>query len=352
MKFKSKIFSRFELTQDFFRFLLVDRILIEKDNVVLVTGKRGDGKTSFALKSILGFYDMKRVEDLYNKEINRNSEEEKKVKLEGFTPFDFNLDLVFTRKELEERCRNNRRGFVLADEAVVNAARRNAMSQANKILHQIITINRKNLNTLFFCMPSIEDFDVSILQYVTHWIHIDDRGLAVVMLPSSKTIFGRKNWDVDRMKKIYDKFLEEKPGLTSVPYWLFDNFRGYIRFRKLTAGIERKYLQIAHDKKNKEIEENEKAKANKEIKKTFTDEQEGILSKIIRDLKSGKIHDNADYYSYASTLGFTKDKLNREVNKLLIESGEGRTSNRIIQENKKKEKEEFEKKAQATKIIY
>ena len=225
------------------------------------------------------------------------------------------------------------------------------MTKANKILHQIITINRKNFNTVFFCLPSIEDFDVSILQYVTHWIHIDDRGLAAILLPNPTSIFGRKKWDVDKMKKIYDKYLEDNPRSSQVPYWLFDNFRGYIRFKKLPKGIEEKYLSIAHKKKNAELEEAEKAE-KKESKFKYTDNQQTILNKLAEDLIGGKINDSSDYYKYCGELEFNKSRLNSVIGELLAKLGDGRTASQVIRDTKRNNEEVYQESQKVRRIIY
>lgn len=330
MKYKSKIFRQFEFTQQFFRFLLLDRIMIKKDNLVLITGKRGDGKTTMALKIINGFSNIEGLEEYYNKELNKRKEEKKEYKLNNFTPFNLETDMAFTRKGLQDLCKNLTRGFILADEAIVNAARKNTMTKANKLLHEVLTINRKNGNSVFFCLPSIEDFDISMLQYVTHWIHIDDRGLACVLMPEAKSIFGRKTWDVDGMKKTYDKFKEANPTLTSVPYWLFNNFRGYIRFRALTRLVEERYLKLANEKKNAETDIEIKLK---DRAPRIPQEKMDILEALTTKLMSGELTDSAEYYASCENLRFNKARLNKEVNELLAKRGDGRTANRVIKEN-------------------
>jgi len=50
------------------------------------------------------------------------------------------------------------------------------MTKDNKNLMRTITINRKNLNTIFLLLPSVEDIDVSILQYASMWLHVDSKG--------------------------------------------------------------------------------------------------------------------------------------------------------------------------------
>lgn len=339
MKFSSKIYRRFVFTQNFFRFLLVDRVKIEKDNIILVTGSRGSGKSTIALKIIMGFNDIEKVETYYNLERNIGKEEKKTYKLKEITPFNMEEDMAFQRNELQKLCRETKRGFILADEAVVNVARRQAMSKANKILHEILTINRKNFNTIFFCLPSVEDFDVAILQYITCWVHVEDRGLACVLMPGAKSIFGRKTWDIDKMKKTYDKFLEENPRATTVPYWLFDNFRGYIKFGKLNNDVEEKYLKIAHDKKNMDTEEDD---ASVKRKPRLDETTTKLLNEISEKIVSGEITDSANYYKYCGELDFSKTKLNKEINEILAKLGDGRTANKAIKENsdKKKVKEE------------
>ena len=176
----------------------------EKDNVILITGSRGDGKSTFAGKVLFQF--------------------------EDFDPF---KSMVYSKEGMFKLIKE-KNGFIWADESVVNAAKGNVMSRANKMLHEIMTINRDNFNMVFFCMPFVEDFDTKILQYVSMWVHIDSRGLGVVMMPSNKGIFGKRNWDIDSMKKIFDEFQKDAKGSVHVPYWVYPNFRGYVRFGKLT----------------------------------------------------------------------------------------------------------------------
>ena len=350
MKYKARIFNKFEFTHNFLRFLLADRILFKKDNLVLVTGRRGSGKTTLALKIVIGFDKLKEIEEYYNKEANKGKEEIKKYDLSTLKAFELENDMAFTRKKLQDLCRNTRHGFILADEAIVNTARRNAMTKANKILHEVLTINRKNANTVLFCLPSIEDFDISMLQYVTHWIHIHDRGVGAILLPEPRSIFGRKTWDVDRMKKVYEKFKEENPTIVQVPYWLFDNFRGYIRFGALRKDIEEKYLRIAHEEKNKDTEE--ELKKEEKPRQRLTDEKVKKINEIVEDLLSGKTVDTADYYANCAVLEFNRARLNREVTEILAKKGDGRNALRVIKENKEKDDASYEKRILEKRRVY
>lgn len=335
---KAKLYYKFVHTHEFYRFLLLDRIENKKDNIVLVTGKRGSGKSSFSIKIANGFKDWEKLESYYNKQNNIGNEEIINYKLKNYMDFDIDRDIVFDKNSLQKLCEDSRKGFIVSDEAIVSTGRRNSMTKTNKLLHQILTINRKNFNTIFFCLPSVEDFDLSILQYVSMWIHIDDRGLGVVLLPSIPSIFGRKSWDIDSMKKTYDKFLEENPTIVKVPYWLFDNFRGYIKFGAMNKELEEKYLSLAHEKKNIDSsgEKEEKEKNMKQV----DDTKKKIIKNIVDNIINGKLYDVAEYYKNCAMLDFKKDRLNRMVNDELLSRGDGRSYSKIIRENLNNHKQE------------
>ena len=332
MNKRAKQFKRYKHTHKFFRYLLIDRIKNKKDNVILVTGKRGSGKTTLALKIILGFSNIQENNEYYNQEKNEGKEEKEKYDLQEFTPFDMEKHMCFSKKDLQTLWKEERNSFILADEAIVNSNRRNSMTKANKILMEIATINRKNFNTVFFCIPGIEDFDIAMLQYVSHWLHIDDRGLGVVLLPNPPSLFGRTSWDIPAMKKIHEKFLEKNPTATGVPYWLFDNFRGYITFKGMGKKVEESYNRIAHEKKNRDSDEAE-ATENKLVRGRLEEDKQFKINKIVQQMVDGDIVTSKDYYAKAGGLEMSKDKFNKEVNKELFKLGVG-TFSQVLRNNK------------------
>lgn len=355
-----KKFRKLIITHNFIRFLLIDRIIDKKDNLILITGKRGSGKSTCALKLILGFNNMKKLQKVYTDEVNQIFNEDKcdvlydNTRIPELSLFDMDKDMVFQRSELQELCRDKSMGFILADEAVVNASRKQTLTRDNKKLHEIITINRKNYNTIIFCMPSIEDFDLSILQYVTHWIHIHDRGVACLFLPNKPSIFGKKSWDIDNMRKIHDKFLDDNPSAQSVPYDKFENFRGRIRFGALSKKQEENYLKIAHEKKNKDTENknNEKSKSFKPKKNRLNENEENIIKSICTELTNGKIHKIEDAISLAKDLKMGRSKITKEVNDYLCVMGEGRTFAKILKDNKIKNENSYTELIKKSSVIY
>ncbi len=332
MKYPGKKYWKNIISMKDFRFLLVDRIEYDLCNNILITGDIGSGKSTFFIKVASGFEDIEKLEKNCNDCLMKGQEP---IKLTGYTSFDMDRDVVYTIKSLQNSCMDNRKAIIGADEAVITLAKRNAMTRNNKQLHQIITIGRKNHNNLFLLLPSIEDVDTSILQYCSHWIHIDSRGLAVVFMPNPTSIFGKKRWDIDACRKTYEKLMENNPKMARPPYWCYSNFRGYMKFGKLSKRREEMYLELADRKKHEEAKKNmeKKPKKNK-----LDDESEGKIKEITEKLMSGELSNSMEYYEYCTSLQFRKDKFNRLINDKLLLLGAGKTASKLLAENKGKKK--------------
>lgn len=222
--YPAKIYKWTVLKLEDLKEMLLGRRANEKDNMILVTGARGDGKTTFTGKVMFLFDD--------------------------FDPY---KSMVYT-KEAMFKLIKQKNGYIWADEGVVNAAKGNVMTKANKLLFEASTINRDNFNIVFFLMPYVDDFDSKILEYCSMWIHIDSRGLAVLLVPMNKGLFGKANWDIIAMKKIYDEFLKDNKGLSHIPYWIYPNFRGYLKFGKLRKDQDIIIKEIKALRKNENLD--------------------------------------------------------------------------------------------------
>jgi hypothetical protein len=340
MRFPSKKFYGNFMSMKMLRYLVVDRVEQDNDNPILISGGRGIGKSTFFIKFASGFENIEQLERDCNKHL---IEGQKPFKLEGYTPFSMGRDIVYTVDELEKCCMENKKAIVGADEAVVSLSRRNSMTKINKQLHRTLTINRKNNNTIFLLIPNIEDVDVQILQYCSMWIHIDSRGLAVIFLPNNSGIFGKKRWDLDNARKIHDKIREDNPNIIKVPYWIYSNFRGYVKFGKLSKEREERYLKLADEKKNLESEKNQELG---EKTPRMNTEKQHIIKDIAQKLINGEISTTDEYYANCAVLQFKKDKLNRAVNDELLMRGEGKSAAKFLFTNKaaiktKKTKDNF-----------
>lgn len=172
--------------------------LVSSDSRIgVILGARGSGKTAFAVKLL---------ENLYSKT-------KKKCYAIGFDENEMPswIDVVSDISEI------NNNAFVLIDEGGVLFSSRNAMSNANKILSELILIARhKNLSILFISQNS-SNLDVNILRQADF----------LVMKPSSllQKDFERKIiQDVyEKTAKKFDKY-KSKKGITYIYSDLFNGF--------------------------------------------------------------------------------------------------------------------------------
>lgn len=284
--------------------MLINRRNNEKDNVVLITGARGDGKSTFAGKILFQF--------------------------EDFDPY---KSMVYNKEKMFELIRE-KMGYVWADEAVVNAARGNVMTRANKMLHEIVTINRDNFNIVFFCMPFIEDFDSKILQYVSMWVHIDSRGVGVLMLPSNKGIFGKKNWDINSLRKLYEEFIKDNQGIMHVPYWIYPNFRGYVKFGKLTKKQDEIVKEIKTLRKNENLEQEQKEEIVQEVKQ-MENYQKYSAKKLAEMVAKGEIRNIESFNYNCEEMKLDPRKMETKINTIFKKSNVGSTMRQLFKKYEK-----------------
>jgi hypothetical protein len=284
-----------------FKEMLLGRRANELDNMILVTGARGSGKTTFVGKICFLFDD--------------------------FDPYE---SMIYT-KEAMFKLIKKKNGYVWADESVVNAAKGNVMTRASKLLFESTTINRDNFNIVFFCMPFIEDFDSKILQYVSAWVHIDTRGLAVLMLPSNKGLFGKRNWDIIAMKKLFDEFQKDNQNLSHIPYWIFSNFRGYIKFGKLTENQDKIVKEIKYLRKNENLDKQTQEEVVIEVKE-LTNYQKYSSMKLAELVMKGEIRDIEVFKMQCTDLKIDFDVTLKKVDSILKRNNIQKTTKGLLKE--------------------
>ena len=172
---------------------------IESDSQIgIILGARGSGKTAFGIKMI---------ENIYSKY-------KEKCFAIGFKPEEFPswIRVVSDISELEND------SWVLIDEGGILFNSRSSMSNANKLLSQLILIARhKNINILFISQNS-SNLDINILRQAD-------------FLVLKKSSLLQKEFERKIIQKIYwgsqDKFkkYEEDKGLA---YIYSGKFRGFI----------------------------------------------------------------------------------------------------------------------------
>jgi len=274
--------------------MMIGRRDNEKDNMVLITGARGDGKTTITGKILFQF--------------------------EDFDPFVSNI----YSKEAMFKLIKKKRGYVWADESVVNAAKGNVMTRANKLLFEVSTINRDNYNMVFFLMPFVEDFDSKILQYISMWIHVDSRGLGVLMLPSNKGIFGKRNWDLIAMKKMFDEFQKDNQNTSHIPYWIFPNFRGYIKFGKLTQQQDAIVKEIKQLRKNENLDKEMQQEVTIEVK-NFENYSKYSAKKLAELVLKGELRSLEQFKATCIEMKLNFEDMLKKCDTIFRRSGIGKT---------------------------
>ncbi|MFH1641513.1 MAG: ATP-binding protein [Nanoarchaeota archaeon] len=116
--------------------------LLKGSNIVLITGKRGSGKTALGMKFL----------ELFKKHSKR------KLHAMGFSKLPFGIKNVNTIEDI----RNN--SVVLLDEGAINFSSRDTMKSANKELGKIMAIARhKNLSLILIAQNSAM-IDLNVLR--------------------------------------------------------------------------------------------------------------------------------------------------------------------------------------------
>lgn len=286
--------------------MLIARRQNEKDNVILITGSRGDGKSTLAGKILFQF--------------------------EDFDPYE---SIVYTKEAFFKQLKK-KNNYVWADEGVVNAAKGNVMSKANKLLFEGLTINRDNFNIVFFLLPFVEDFDSKILQYCSMWIHIDSRGLGVIMLPSNKGLFGKRNWDIDSMKKLFDEFQKENKKASHMPYWVYPNFRGYVKFGKLNQKQDSIVKEIKFLRKNENLDKQSQEEVVVEVKE-LTNYKKYSSIKLAEMVMKGELRDIETFKLHCTDLKLEFDETIKKVDSILKRNGLNKTTKALLKQYNKED---------------
>lgn len=206
--------------------ILRERQLNKFDVNVLVSGKRGDGKSTLIHKIMLRF------------------------KKDGFR---HRKHQVYDREDVMNLLAEQTFGFVWDDEAVNSGYKRDFQNQGQKELIKLITNFRDNYNLYFSAIPSFYSLDKDLRDLTFMHIHIIERGLAVILIALESSIHTADIWDTKNNMAIEQKENERvaKDPTKKFRYHLFSTFAGYLYFGDVTEKQREIYKKVKDEKRSK-----------------------------------------------------------------------------------------------------
>jgi predicted XRE-type DNA-binding protein len=222
-----------------------------KDAGIVITGDKGDGKTTLAYW-LASFADS-------NFSITRN--------------FIFNPHF----KIVSEKIWGMEESAPILDEGMKALYRQNWFKEAQKTLYQMLNTTRIMRNALFVCIPDWHDLRGGFMKtLVNYWIHIPTRGLGIVM-QKSPCEFEVDRWNIKENLKIfrdstrrisYADLGDDVNKLVSVHKKL-PNYIGYLLFPQMPPEEEAAYKAISDPTKKTMWDMNEDtAPESERMKKT------------------------------------------------------------------------------------
>lgn len=135
---------------------------VNYDNIIIISGSRGDGKTTSAIQ-IARWYNAVYFPD---------------------EKFDVSKYIVYNENEVKDKIMNLQpRAPLVCDEAVRFAMGQDWAQSENKEIIQLFAQMRTKQLTTIMCIPKMSWSQKKIQQMSTFWIKIYDRGFAVVFRP-------------------------------------------------------------------------------------------------------------------------------------------------------------------------
>lgn len=190
------------------------------DAIVTVAGRRGLGKTTFAINSALVCRQF---------------------------GLDFSLsDIYYGERSLAgavEKISKHRNRVYIFDEIIDLAYSRNAMTVLNKNLSRFFTKVRKMNNIVFLCIPRFKNLDTSLRNDAVHfWVEVFWRGECSMHRmsnnPSGEDPWGLEDKRVKLMKAYTQRDYEKLMGK-------YSSFKWFMKYPKMPAVIEKSYLQTS-----------------------------------------------------------------------------------------------------------
>lgn len=292
----SKKYYDFWWSQNALWFALLERLKIEKDAFVLITGDTGAGKSHF-----VGTFCFKHAIKEPNFVLN-----------DGTMMFKPKENFIIDADEFAYKMIMKEGQVLWLDEARRVANRRKWYSKINNAVADRKNQNRKLFNIYFLCMPFEREFDPVLASHLTLWIWIR-RGVGEVYCKRSG-VKGGTGLNIQRILEREEKYLKENPKKTIVNPTIHPEYLGRIAFSKLSEKLKKKYDELVKVKKaTGDLTDEEKKKFGIVDEKT----PENIIQNAIEKIKSEEIKDKKTLWDELKKIDLPYDKKIKILNHYL-----------------------------------
>lgn len=269
----------------------------EFDGNMAVSGDRGNGKSTLIAKIYYRF--------------------------DQFKPW---THQVYSREDVINLLRTQEYSLCWDDEAINSSYKREFQSKGQQELIKILTAYRDNYNVFTSAIPNFFSLDKDLRDLYFIHLHIIERGIAVVHMPSQGRLYSLDRWDAKHNEKIEGKWAKrkQKDANFKPPYHQLSTFRGYLYFEDMT--IKQKDLY-------KEIKRAKRAKAFLTAKEQAGEVKLSFSDKLYKLLMQGKL--SSDGLLQACLMeGKKYSIMSSTLNQLLRDAGERGTLKEYLVENR------------------
>ena len=289
----SRIFYDFWWTQKALWAAMMQRIALNKDNFVLISGDTGSGKSNF-----VGTFAFNFAEKQENMILKDGSKMFKSKDNFVIDPEEFSYKMIIKEGE-----------FLWGDEFRKAANRKNWYTALNKGIADRKNTNRKLGNTYWVCMPLEREFDTTLAPHLTLWIWIR-RGVGEIYCKRGG-IKGGKGLDILTILEREDRYFKENPDKTFVNPTIHPEYVGRIAFSEMSEKNRKRYSELIKLKKAAgDLTEEEKLKFGI----TMETSPEEIIKNSIQKVKDGKITSKKELWESLSEIKDPDDKKLKSLN--------------------------------------
>lgn len=304
--------------------VVVATLLNRFDFFMVVSGSRGNGKSTFAIRLAQGvsreftylynfdperinyYYHSMNLKELYTKK--RFMEKIKMLKENKSYKFALRKQLYYT-KAMTQRFLQEWNKTGILDEMINITFSRDFYEEKQKQIIKQINLNRDHENLIIACVPKFYTLDNQIRNLTKMHIFVPTRGVAIINTPN-KTMILKDKWDTLVNEKIERKWIEKKSKNPN--YSLVTTFRGYVRFKSLTTRQEQTYHKVKTEKRN--------TIAKEEMFIVDKKKNEGY-EKVFQDFLHQRIKNPEVLEGIAKGMGLKYESLKRKLRKSLRSSG-------------------------------